>query len=65
MMGMILEVLGDGKWHGVEGLAEECNLACSEVEEVLEFLDYFDLAEFDVASRRVKISRDFLRLLSS
>ena len=62
---MILDLLSDGKWHSISELTEKLRLAGCEVEPRLEFLSEFDLAKFDVEDGKVRINKDFLKLLES
>ncbi len=59
---MILEALIDGKWHGIDGLAEMLKLARSEMKAILEFLEKFELAEIDGRDEKVKVNDDLRRL---
>ena len=60
---MILELLGDGKWHGIDQLRQQMGFKNHEMQEIAAFLSRYDLADVDGASRRVKINRDFKKIL--
>ncbi len=59
---MIVDMLGDGKWHSVAEFIDKLDLAVFEVVSRLEFLNEFELAKFDVDRERVRIDSDFKRL---
>ena len=60
---LILEILSDGKWHGIEELQQRMELNERKVHEITAFLNEYDLAKFDVANRKVKINRNFQKFL--
>jgi DNA-binding IclR family transcriptional regulator len=62
---MILDVLSDGKWHSISELTEKLRLSGYEVEPRLEFLNEFELAKFDVEDGKIRINKDFKKLLDS
>ena len=61
---MTLELLGDGKWHGIEELRLMLELNDHEFQEITMFLSKYDFANIDEKKRRVKINRDFRKLLA-
>ena len=61
---MILEVLGDGKWHGLEEMQQQTNLTSEEMAEIAEFLGKYGFAEIDDANCKVKINRAFKKILA-
>ncbi|UCF45463.1 MAG: hypothetical protein JSW44_02190 [Candidatus Bathyarchaeota archaeon] len=60
---MILEVLDDGKWHGIVELQERLELNEREVQEITIFLTKYDFVKIDKEHERVRINRSFQRLL--
>ena len=60
---LILELLSDGNWHGIEELLVKVKLNEQKFREVTEFLDKYGFIEFDHENRKVKINRDFRKLL--
>jgi hypothetical protein len=60
---MTLEMIGDGKWHGIEELRLMLELNKHEFEEITIFLSKFDFADIDEKNRRVKINKDFRKLV--
>ena len=60
----ILELLSDGKWHGVEDLLVKTGLNEQKFQEITLFLSKYDFVKFDEEKRRVKINRDFRKLLA-
>lgn len=61
---MILEILSDGKWHGIEELQQLMELDEYEVREIITFLNKYDLAKIDDANKKVKINRGFQKFLT-
>ena len=61
---LILEILSDGKWHGIEELQGRMGLNERKVQEIAKFLNEFDLAKIDDANRKVKINRNFQKFLA-
>jgi len=61
---LVLELLDDGKWHGIEELLLRLELSEREFREVAAFLGKYDFVKVDEKNRRVKINRDFQRLLA-
>jgi len=62
-IGRILDLLGDGEWHGIEELKQMLNLNDHAVKEVLAFLDKYEFAKVDAKNKRVIINKDFQELL--
>ena len=63
-MSRLLEIIGDGKWHGTDQLKQLMDLNDCEMEQVTDFLDKYDFAQVDDGKKRVKINRDFKRILT-
>jgi len=61
---MIIEILSDGKWHGIEELRQRMELDEYKVQEIATFLNRYDFAMIDRANRKVKISRNFQKFLA-
>jgi DNA-binding IclR family transcriptional regulator len=61
---MTLELLGDGKWHRIEEMRQQMNLSFCEVEEITSFLDKYGFAEVDGSNERVRVNRDFRKILA-
>ena len=61
---MILDVLGDGKWHGIEELRQQMDLTSEEMREIAAFFGKYGFAEIDEPNSRVKINRAFKRILA-
>ncbi|KON31303.1 hypothetical protein AC478_03070 [miscellaneous Crenarchaeota group-1 archaeon SG8-32-3] len=59
---MVLELLGDGKWHGIEESLLRLKLSEREFLEVADFLGKYGFVKVDEKNRRVRINRDFQRL---
>jgi hypothetical protein len=61
---MILEVLGDGKWHGIEDVRQQADLTSEEMAEIAEFLGKYGFAEVDDTNSKVKINQAFKKILT-
>jgi hypothetical protein len=59
-----LEILGDGKWHETEQLRQMMDLSDCEMQEIADFLGKYDFAEVDDAKRRVRVNKDFKKILT-
>ena len=62
-MGMILEVLSDGEWHGIEELRQLVELSECQVREIAAFLFEYDLGVVDILNKKVRINRCFQEIL--
>jgi hypothetical protein len=60
----ILEILSDGKWHEADQLRSSMDLTDCEINEIAEFLRKYDFAEIDDEKNRIKVNRDFKRILT-
>ena len=60
---VLLEILGDGKWHGLTELPRQAGLAEYKVHGITGFLCRFDFAVVDETNKKVKIKRDFQEFL--
>jgi len=60
---LILELLGDGKWHGTEELLLRLGLNEQKLQEITAFLNKYDFVKIDDKNRKVKINKDFKKLL--
>jgi hypothetical protein len=61
---LLLKELGDGKWHNLDQLKQLLDLSDFEIKEVTRFLSQYDLAEFDKDPSRVRINKDFKKILA-
>jgi hypothetical protein len=61
---VVLEVLSDGEWHGLEELQELAALNENQVREIAAFLYEYDFARVDVENRKVRINRCFQEFLT-
>ena len=61
---MILEMLGDGKWHEIEELQRRLGLNERRVQEITAFLNKYDFVKIDKEHGKVKINRNFKKLLA-
>jgi predicted transcriptional regulator len=60
---VILELLSDGKWHGIEELLLEAGLSEQKFQEITGFLSKYGFVKVDEENKKVKVNRDFQRLL--
>jgi hypothetical protein len=61
---VILEILSDGKWHGLEELQRRMELDEHKLQEIATFLNKYNFAEIDDENRKVKINRGFQKFLA-
>ena len=61
---MALEILGDGKWHGIEELLLSLKLSEDKFRELTSFLNAYSFVKVDEKHGRVKISSEFKKLLT-
>jgi DNA-binding IclR family transcriptional regulator len=61
---MVLEILGDGKWHGIDELLHSLSLSEDKFRELTSFLNAYSFVKFDEKHGRVKINSDFKKLLA-
>jgi hypothetical protein len=61
---MVLEILSDGKWHGMKELRQRMELDEYEVHEITMFLNKYSFAKIDDENKKVKINRNFQKFLA-
>jgi len=61
---MILDILSDGKWHRTEELLIRVELNEHKLQEVTTFLKCYDFVKVDKKSGKMKINKDFQKLLA-
>ena len=61
---LVLELLGDGKWHGITKLLLRLELSEDKFLEVAEFLGKYGFVTVDEKNGRVRINRDFQKLVT-
>ena len=61
---LILEMLGDGKWHGIKELQLRLGLNELKVQEITMFLNRYDFVKIDKKQGKVKLNRNFQKLLA-
>jgi predicted transcriptional regulator len=64
MLMVILELLSDGQWHKLEELLLKTGLNEQKFEKVTGFLSKYNFVKVDNKNKRVKINRDFRKLLA-
>ena len=60
---MILAILSDGKWHGLEELQQRVEVDQYKVQEIAAFLNKYNFATIDDANKKVRINKDFQKFL--
>ena len=60
----LLEIIDDGKWHETDQLKQLMDLSDCEMQGITDFLGKYDFAEVDDDKKRVKINKDFQRILT-
>jgi len=60
---LTLELLSDGKWHGTDELLLRLELSEQKFQEVTAFLNTYGFVKIDEKNRKVKINKDFKKLL--
>lgn len=60
---LIFDLLSDEKWHGVDEFLVRAKLTEKTSREVAEFLDKYGFIEFSRKDQKVKIDKDFKKLL--
>ena len=63
-LAMVLDILSDGKWHGIDELQQRLELKEREVRKIATFLSKYDFVKSDEENRKVRINRDFQRFLA-
>ena len=58
-MTMLLEKIGDGKWHKLDQLKQVMGFSDYELQEITKFLSQYSFAELDEDARSVRISKRF------
>ncbi len=60
----ILEMLVDGKWHGIVELQQRLGLNEHKVQEITTFLNKYDFVKIDKENGKVKINPNLQKLLA-
>ena len=60
---MILDLLSDGRWHGTDELLLKLEVNERKFQEITAFLSKYGFVTIDGENRRMKINRDFKKLL--
>ena len=60
----LLEILSDGKWHNADQLTMLMELSNWELLEITDFLGKYNFAQIDDNKKRVRIAKDFKRILT-
>lgn len=59
----VLDMLRDGKWHGLEEIRKEMGLNRNQVRQIAEFLKQYEFITFDEAKKKVRLeeaAKEFL-----
>ena len=60
---LILEILGDGKWHQIDKLQREANLTEHQTEEVIAFLNQYGFLKIDHINEKARITKSVKEFL--
>ena len=60
---LIFELLNDEEWHGIDEFLAEAKLSEEMSREIAGFLDEYGFVEFNRKDQKVKIDKDFKKLL--
>jgi predicted transcriptional regulator len=60
---LTLELLSDEKWHGTDELMLRLELSEQKFQEITAFLNTYGFVKVDEKNRKVKINKDFKKLL--
>jgi len=61
---VMLQLLSDGEWHGIEELQRVSELEETQVQKIASFLDEYDFAMVDTENKQVRIKSHFQDLLN-
>ena len=56
-------MLRDGKWHEADQLQKSMALTDCELDEIMDFLGKYDFAEVDDKGKRLRVNKDFRKIL--
>jgi len=59
----LLELLEDGKWHGLNEIMEKSRLCKSKAETITDFLAEYDFIQLDKERQKAKLTRSALNFL--
>ncbi|MGQ9552349.1 MAG: hypothetical protein ACUVUE_07980 [Candidatus Bathycorpusculaceae bacterium] len=59
----ILEMLGDGRWHGLEEIQQKTQLNEIQMQQITDFLRAYSFIETDQENKKVKINEEARRLV--
>jgi DNA-binding IclR family transcriptional regulator len=60
----ILEMLSDGKWHGMEELQQKAQLSQCQLREITVFLNQYGFVKVSLTSKKVRINKNVREFLS-
>ena len=61
---MILELLSDGKWHGIQELLLRLEINEQKFQEITTFLNKYSFVKIDEKNSKIKTNKNFQRLLA-
>ncbi len=61
---LVLEILDDGKWHEIGELQQRLDLNEKKMQKITAFLNKYDFVKIDSEHGKVKINRNFQKLLA-
>ncbi len=60
----LLDMLSDGKWHEANQLRKSMKFTVDEMKEILDFLGKYHFAKVDEKKERIKVDKDFQKILT-
>jgi len=60
---LILELLSNGEWRGIDEMLLEARLSDDKLQGIIGFLSKYGFVEIDEQNRKLRVNRDFQRLL--
>jgi predicted transcriptional regulator len=60
---LILKLLSNGEWRGIDEMLLEARLSDDKLQDIMGFLSKYGFVEIDEQNRKLRVNRDFQRLL--
>ncbi len=60
----VLEMLSDGKWHGLQAIRREMELNKDQSQQLALFLKEYQFVAFDRTKTKIRIKEDFQKFLA-
>jgi hypothetical protein len=59
-----LELINDGNWHSIDALRRSVDFSEFEINELINFLSEYNLAQISPEKSKIKLNQDFKKLLN-